>query len=78
MHFNLNARITVNGTEGDPVHFALVHPAKRGPASLAEAQAPTGRKFIPREILHPANPQKRAGRDLRVSRTGTTERFSAS
>jgi hypothetical protein len=37
VHFNLNARIAVNGTESHSVHFAVVYPTQRAPTGFAEA-----------------------------------------
>jgi len=76
MLFNLNARITVNATQSDSMHFALVHPTERGPAGFAETPTPAGHGFILGEIVLTTHPRKRARRDLGIGRTGATERLS--
>ena len=76
MHFNLNARITVNGAQSNSMHFASVHPTERGPTCFAETHTPTRPRFVLGEILLAAYPRKRARRNLGVRRTGATERLS--
>lgn len=64
MHLDLDARIALNGAESHSMNFAFMHPTECGPAGLAEAQAPSGRRLVPSQIIFAADPCERAGRNL--------------
>jgi hypothetical protein len=46
MHLDLNSGIAIDGAESHAMHLAFVRPAERGPAGLAEEQAPSRRRRI--------------------------------
>jgi hypothetical protein len=77
VHLDLNARIAINCTESNSVYFALVHSTECGAAGPAEAQTPSRRRLVLRQVLLTTNPRERAGYDFRVSRTGAAECLSA-
>jgi hypothetical protein len=78
MHLDLNSRIAIDAAQSHAMHLALVHPAQRSTAGLAKAQAPSRRRLILGQVLFSADPQERAGRNLRIGRTGAAERLSTS
>ena len=53
---DLNAWITVDGTESHPMYGAFVSSTDRGSASPAEAQAPSRRRLITRNVLGTPGP----------------------
>lgn len=76
VHLDLNARIAVNCTESDSMYFALVRPAERGTAGLAEAQTPSRCGLILSQIVFPTDPREGAGCDFRVCGARAAERLS--
>src|SRR5262245_22642026 len=69
VHFNSDAWVAVNAAESHSMHFPFVYPTEGGATRLAEAEAVPRCRLIPGQVLFPADPRDRAGRDFRVCRT---------
>ena len=78
MHLDLNSGVATDAAQSHAMHLALVRPAQGGAGDLAEAQAPSRGGLILGQVLFPADPQERAGRNLRIGRTGAAECLSTS
>ena len=78
VHLDLNSGIAIDGPESHAMHIAFMRPAERSPAGLAEEQTPSRCRRIMRQVLGPADPGERAGRDLCVGGTGAAKCLSTS
>jgi hypothetical protein len=58
MHVDLNTRIAVDATESHPVYSAFMRPTERGSTGGAEAQAPSRRRRITREVFGTPDPRE--------------------
>ena len=60
------------------MNLALLQAAERRAANTAEAESPTGARFIGGELFGPRDPGKLIGFDLGIGRCGTAECLAAS
>ena len=60
MHLQLHARVAVDSTERYPVHLSFMHPAERGAAAAAKAQAPAGSGLVASQVVFARRPVERS------------------
>ena len=56
VHVDLNAGVTINGTESYPVHVVFMSSTERRSTRATEAEAPSRRGLIAREVVGTADP----------------------
>src|SRR5271168_2269175 len=56
MHVDLDARITVDSTESYPMHLIFMSSADRASTGATEAEPPSRRRLIVREVFGTADP----------------------
>ena len=56
MHLDLDAGVTVDGTESYPMHIIFMSSAKCRSAGATKAEAPSRRRLIVREVIGAADP----------------------
>jgi hypothetical protein len=77
VHGDLNARITIDTAQGDPVHLSPVNSAERGAADTTGAQAPFRAGVVLRHALFAIDPRERSVGNFGVRGPGTAECLSA-
>jgi len=58
MHVDLYTRITVDAAESHAVYSAFMGPTERGSTGGAEAQAPSRRRLVAREVFGTPDPRE--------------------